>query len=132
MSWWRCSWCCCCLTHVQANTKPSHTLIGLGSVDHAAAVALPRKGDPNFPKGFNNACIKKKQKKTKQQQRKLCKWSHGYSLSSTFSSWSRIENNCFESLTNFFLSIYSQNCDCLASVLFDFICLCHTKFPFME
>ena len=44
----------------------SHTTpIGMGSAAPAAVVALPRSGDPHFPKGVNGATIKKPRQKNK-------------------------------------------------------------------
>ena len=43
--------------------KIQHTLVGLGSVALVAAVALPRHGGPNFPKGV----IKKKNDQEKEK-----------------------------------------------------------------
>ena len=42
------------------NTKIPHALLGMGSAALAAAVDLPRKGNPNFPQGINEALKKKK------------------------------------------------------------------------
>ena len=38
--------------------KTQHALVGLGSAAVAAAVALPRKGDLNFPKGIKCVTLK--------------------------------------------------------------------------
>ena len=48
-------------------------LVGLGSAALAAAVALPRSGGPNFPKGINKV-LKKEKKKEKLVQHKP--WAH--------------------------------------------------------
>ena len=57
---------------LRKHEKTQHVFVGLGSAALAAAVALPRLGGPNFPKGVIK-CIKKiKKKNIKIQCRSLC------------------------------------------------------------
>ena len=48
---------------LRKHEKTEHAPVGLGSAALAAAVALPRKGGPNFPKGINKVYKKEKQER---------------------------------------------------------------------
>ena len=38
---------------MEKTKQKNHTPVGLGNAAHMVAVALPRLGGPNFPKGIN-------------------------------------------------------------------------------